>query len=105
MRIKFFLADAADVRNIARFLGDTLPRRRIVGLVQTQMLGRLLSRLGTIDHNGVQSDLQKLGIVGVGRTYRDGKWSSVRFDQETFLDARLRPIRRVRADAFVDTPF
>ena len=90
---------------IARFLGDTLASRSIVSLVQTQMLGRLLGRLRTVDHDGVEGDLQELGIVRVGRTYRDSMWPSVRFDKETFLDARLRPIRRVLPDALVETPF
>ena len=67
------------------------------------MLGRFLIRGWTVDDDGVERELQQWRIVGAGGAYPDPKWPSFRFDEETFLDARLRLILWIYPDALVET--
>ncbi len=70
--IQLLLADPTDVGEIACFQSCLFARWIIIGFVQTQMGRRLFARFGSLDDNGLQSDGQQLGIVGISATDRQG---------------------------------
>jgi hypothetical protein len=75
-----------------------LPRRLVVvALVQTQVLGRLLGRLGTLDHRRIQRGSEQLVVAQVRSRHHHRERSSVGLDQQGALHACLAPIGGVGA--------
>jgi len=64
--IGFLLTDTANVRDVALLDTRCMTGRVVVGFVQTQMLGSLLARLGTLEHNGLQDEGKHLTVMDIG---------------------------------------
>src|SRR5215211_6322583 len=92
LRILLFFADAPDMRNVAVAFEHFPNRVLVVALVQTQVLGRRLGRLGTLDHDGLKGSFEQLEVGYVRSGYHHRQRSSGGLDQKGAFDPVLSSI-------------
>jgi len=73
MGIQLFFTNPTDVRTVAVGRNGAVPRGIIIGLVQTQVLGRIGRGLRALDDDGLKRRLQELGVMNVGTSYHNRK--------------------------------
>ena len=95
------LADAPDVRHIARSRHDGLGGGVVIAFVQAQMLRRGPGRGGPLDDDGIQRRLQQLRVGHVGPGDHEAKRAAAALDKQAPLDPLLGAVGRVLADALL----
>jgi hypothetical protein len=72
--IPLFLTNSADVPLISISRNNLMPSGIVIGLVQTQVLGRLHSGIRPFHYDGLNGRRQKFGVmdVGSGHDYAQG---------------------------------
>ena len=96
--VQLFLTAASDVGLVTLSGRSPTAGPIVISFIQAQLLGVLLARLWSFDHNRRQGRCQQLGIVDVGSGNHDTQGAARASHKQTPLDASLAPIRRVGPD-------
>lgn len=96
--VELLFADATNVRCVPVIGGRLTAAGVVVSLIETQVLGRLRRRLGTIGYDRIECSAQQLRVIYVGTSHDDGQWAAIGFHQYAALHPVFRTVCRVRTD-------
>lgn len=95
-----FLANLTNVRRVPVFRRGLSPRRVVVSLIETKVLGFLLCRFRTFHDDGFDGGLQQLGVVDVRTVDYRAERTAILLDDYAALRPRFAAIRGISARFF-----